>query len=129
FRALLRGDLARLRQLPGGRQRAHGAAPGGTRGGCLGAGAIPLQLRGGARLKASTYPMLAAEEAARLVLERTPVLGSEEVGLAEATGRVAAEDVVARRMLPAFPASAVDGYAIRSADGGGRLRVAGESAA
>jgi molybdopterin molybdotransferase len=32
-------------------------------------------------------------------------------------------------MLPAFPASAVDGFAIRSADGGGRLRVVGESAA
>ena len=80
-------------------------------------------------MKASSYPMLAAEEAAALVLGRTPVLGSEEVGLAEATGRVVAEDVVARRMLPAFPASAVDGYAIRSADGGGRLRVAGESAA
>ncbi len=73
--------------------------------------------------------MLAANEAAALVLERTPVLGGEEVSLADAAGRVAAEDLVAPRGLPAFPASAVDGYAIRSADGGGRLRVAGESAA
>lgn len=80
-------------------------------------------------MRASTYPMLDVEEAAGLVLERTPVLGVQEVSLREATGRVAAEDLVAPRGLPAFPASAVDGYAIRSADGGGRLRVAGESAA
>jgi len=80
-------------------------------------------------VKASTYQMLAAEAAAALVLEHTPVLPAEEVRLAEAAGRVAAEDVVASRLLPAFPASAVDGYAIRSADGGGRLRVVGESAA
>jgi len=80
-------------------------------------------------VKASTYQMLAAEAAAALVLEHTPVLPAEEVRLAEAPGRVAAEDVVASRLLPAFPASAVDGYAIRSADGGGRLRVVGESAA
>ena len=80
-------------------------------------------------MRASTYPMLAAEEAAALVLERTPVLPAEEVSLAQAPGRVAAADVVAERRLPAFPASAVDGYAIRSADGGGRLRVVGESAA
>ena len=73
--------------------------------------------------------MLAVEAAAAVVLERTPVLGVEEVALAESPGRVAAADVVAPRGLPAFPASAVDGYAIRSADGGGRLRVAGESAA
>ena len=80
-------------------------------------------------MKASTYQMLAEEAAAAQVLEHTPVLPAEEVRLAEAPGRVAAEDVVASRLLPAFPASAVDGYAIRSADGGGRLRVVGESAA
>jgi molybdopterin molybdotransferase len=80
-------------------------------------------------MKASAYPMLAAEAAAALVLERTPVLPVEQLGLAEAPGRVSAEDVVAQVGLPAFPASAVDGYAIRSADGGGRLRVVGESAA
>ncbi|TMF88400.1 MAG: molybdopterin molybdotransferase MoeA [Chloroflexi bacterium] len=80
-------------------------------------------------MRASAYPMLAAEEAAGLVLDRTPVLESEEVLLEAAPGRVAAADVVAGRELPGFPASAVDGYAIRSADGGGRLRVVGESAA
>ncbi len=80
-------------------------------------------------MRASTYPMLAAEAAAAIVLERTPVLEAEEVGLADAVGRVAAEAVVSPIDLPRFPASAVDGYAIRSGDGGGRLRVTGESAA
>jgi molybdopterin molybdotransferase len=44
-------------------------------------------------------------------------------------GRVLAEDVIASGPLPAFPSSAVDGYAIRAADAGKTLRVLGESAA
>ena len=80
-------------------------------------------------MRASTYPLVDAAEAAELVLARTPVLPAETLHLADCPGRVAAEDVVAPADLPAFPASAVDGYAVRSADGGGQLRVAGESAA
>ncbi len=44
-------------------------------------------------------------------------------------GRVLAQDLVVTDDLPRFPASAVDGYAVRAADGGGRRRVVGESAA
>ena len=80
-------------------------------------------------MRASTYPLVDAAEAAEIVLARTPVLTADPVPLAECPGRVLAEDLVAPVQLPAFPASAVDGYAIRSADGGGRLRVVGESAA
>jgi len=80
-------------------------------------------------MRASTYPLIDPAEAAELVLERTPLLPVEEVWLAAGSGRVLAEDLVAPNQLPPFPASAVDGYAIRAADGGGRLRVAGESAA
>lgn len=80
-------------------------------------------------MRASTYPLVDADEAAALVLERTPVLPAELVPLAGCAGRALAEDVVASAPLPPFPSSAVDGYAVRSADGGGRLRVAGESAA
>ncbi|HXM56324.1 MAG TPA: gephyrin-like molybdotransferase Glp [Candidatus Dormibacteraeota bacterium] len=80
-------------------------------------------------MRASAYPLVDAAEAAELVLARTPVLPAETVRIADAPGRVLAQDVVAPIDLPAFPASAVDGYAIRSADGGGRLRVVGESAA
>ncbi|HSR26293.1 MAG TPA: gephyrin-like molybdotransferase Glp, partial [Candidatus Eisenbacteria bacterium] len=80
-------------------------------------------------MRASTYPLVDAAEAAEMVLARTPVLPADSVHLADCPGRVLAEDLVAPVQLPAFPASAVDGYAIRSADGGGRLRVVGESAA
>ena len=80
-------------------------------------------------MHASTYPLVDADAAARIVLSHTPVLPAEPVHVAGCPGRVLADDLVAPVQLPAFPASAVDGYAIRSADGGGRLRVAGESAA
>jgi molybdopterin molybdotransferase len=80
-------------------------------------------------MQASTYPLVDAAEAAELVLARTPVLPGEDVPLSDCPGRVLVEDLVSDVELPAFTASAVDGYAIRSADGGGRLRVAGESAA
>lgn len=80
-------------------------------------------------MRASAYPMVDAAEAAALVLDRTPVLPSEVVPVADAAGRVLAEDVLAPADLPPFPSSAVDGYALRSEDGGGRLRVVGESAA
>ena len=64
-----------------------------------------------------------------MVLERIPILGIERVALAHCVGRVLAEDLIATESLPAFPASAVDGYAVRSADAGKPLRVVGESAA
>ena len=80
-------------------------------------------------MRASAYPLVDADEAAALVLEHIPVLGIERVSLAHSVGRVLAEDLVATASLPAFPASAVDGYAVRSADAGKPLRVLGESAA
>jgi molybdenum cofactor synthesis domain-containing protein len=80
-------------------------------------------------VRISTYPLIEADEAAALVLEHIPVLGVEHVSLADSMGRVLAEDVVAQAPLPAFPSSAVDGYAVRAADAGKTLRVLGESAA
>ncbi|HKB18950.1 MAG TPA: gephyrin-like molybdotransferase Glp [Candidatus Dormibacteraeota bacterium] len=80
-------------------------------------------------MRASAYPLIDADEAASLVLERTPVLGIERVHLADCVGRVLAEDLAADAPLPAFPSSAVDGYAVRAADAGRTLRVVGESAA
>ena len=80
-------------------------------------------------MRASTYPLIDADDAAALVLKHTPVLGIERVSLAHCVGRVLAEDLVAPSSLPAFPASAVDGYAVRAADAGKQLRVVGESAA
>ena len=80
-------------------------------------------------MRASAYPLIDADEAAALVLEHTPVLAAERVALEDAIGRVLAQDLVADAPLPAFPASAVDGYAVRAADAGKALRVLGESAA
>src|SRR5437763_16739094 len=80
-------------------------------------------------MRASTYPLIDADAAAALVLEHTVVLGVERVALAEAPGRVLAEDLVAGAPLPPFPSSAVDGYAVHASDAGRSLRVVGESAA
>jgi molybdenum cofactor synthesis domain-containing protein len=80
-------------------------------------------------VRASTYPLVEVDAAAALVLEHTPVLGIERVALAHCIGRVLAEDLTAPASLPAFPSSAVDGYAVRAADAGKPLRVLGESAA
>lgn len=80
-------------------------------------------------MRASAYPLVDAAAAATLVLEHTPVLGTQHVRLIDAVGRVLAEDIVASVSLPAYPSSAVDGYAIRAADAGKSLRVVGESAA
>src|SRR5258708_5055256 len=70
-------------------------------------------------MRASTYPLIDAEVAAALVLERTHFLGAERVPLMDCAGRVLAEDIVAADPLPAFPSSAVDGYALRAAGDGG----------
>lgn len=67
--------------------------------------------------------MLTVEEALARVLARIPPNGDERVGLDEAHGRVLAEDVHAPRPLPPWPASAMDGYAVRAADVPGALRV------
>jgi molybdopterin molybdotransferase len=62
-----------------------------------------------------------------------PVTGIETLALAQADGRVLAEDVTAPLDLPPFANSAVDGYAVRFADlaaaGETRLAVVGRVAA
>jgi molybdopterin molybdotransferase len=73
--------------------------------------------------------LLAVEEARSRMLAGVAALGAEEVVLAEALGRFLAADVVASRDQPPFPASAMDGWAVRAADGPGRLAIVGESAA
>src|SRR3977135_2807496 len=80
-------------------------------------------------MRASAYPLIEVDVAAQLVMEHIPVLGVERVALAHCGGPVLAEDLVAPASLPVFPSSAVDGYAVRSADAGKSLRVLGESAA
>lgn len=68
---------------------------------------------------------------ARILGGAEPVGEQEHVALAEADGRVLAEDLVATRSQPPFPASAMDGYAVRALDAvaGAELSVIGEAAA
>lgn len=77
--------------------------------------------------------LISVEDALSRVLANvaTP-LGIEAAPLAASAGRTLAEDVGALRDQPPFPASAMDGYAVRSADCAqvpATLRVVGTSAA
>lgn len=74
---------------------------------------------------------LAVDEARDRMLAGAAPLGTEEVALADAIGRVLAAPVTAHRDQPPFDASAMDGWAIRRADlaPDARFRAAGESAA
>ena len=75
--------------------------------------------------------LIAFEDARALVLERARPLSAEAVALADALGRVLAEEVLAPEDVPAFDNSAMDGFAVRAADtaAGARLRIVGESRA
>jgi len=73
--------------------------------------------------------VLSVAEATRTVIERVPRLAIETIALDAALGRVLAIDIVAERALPGFDNSAMDGYAVRSADLPGTLPVVGVVAA
>jgi molybdopterin molybdotransferase len=78
--------------------------------------------------------LLPIEDAARMMAEQVPPIAeTEAVPIAQANGRVLAEDLIARISLPAFDNSAVDGYAVRHADlaasGETALRIVGRLAA
>jgi len=59
---------------------------------------------------------LRVSEAQRVVLESVALLNAESVMLEQSLGRVLAEDIRANRDLPPYDVSAMDGYAVRSAD-------------
>jgi molybdopterin molybdotransferase len=75
--------------------------------------------------------LLPVAEAVRRLLADAAPLPSQRVPLAQAAGRVLAEDLAALRTQPPFSASAMDGYAVRAADAavGARLRLVGASRA
>lgn len=68
------------------------------------------------------------EARARIIAALAPV-GRERVDLDQALGRILAAPVAARRTQPPLAVSAMDGWAVRQADGAGPLRVIGQSAA
>ncbi len=76
--------------------------------------------------------MISVAEALAHITSGVRPLAAEQVGLADALGRVLAEDVRSRVAYPPAAVSAMDGYAVRSADvaeAPATLRLIGESAA
>ena len=89
-----------------------------------------------AAMGSGRQPLVQIEDGRSMVLERTRPLDSEAVSLADAAGRFLTEPVASDESVPAFDNSAMDGYAVRSADLGAataaapiRLTIAGESRA
>jgi len=74
-------------------------------------------------------PLLPLDEAQARLLALAEPLPVERVDVPGALGRYLAEPLRARRAQPAAHASAMDGYAVSSADLAGPWRVIGESAA
>ena len=62
--------------------------------------------------------MISVEEARGRILDALRPTPAEVVALAEAWNRVTAQDVAARLTQPPADVSAMDGYALRAADGG-----------
>ncbi len=76
--------------------------------------------------------LLPVDQALARILDGVAPLSAETVGIADAAGRTLAAPLAATRTQPPFPASAMDGYAVRAADAAAvpaRLRVTGTSAA
>lgn len=77
--------------------------------------------------------LLSVTEALEKILAAIPEpVAAEEIPIAQGAGRTLAADLTARRTQPPFPASAMDGYAVRAADVAAvpaRLRRVGTSAA
>ena len=73
--------------------------------------------------------MIALEEAQRRLLALAKPVPAETLPLHSAAGRCAAADIIAHRTQPVRDLSAMDGYAVRFADGPGPWRLIGQSAA
>jgi molybdopterin molybdotransferase len=73
------------------------------------------------------------EQAREIVMGCVEPLGEETVALSEALGRVLAEDIRSEEDVPGFDSSAMDGFALRSADvteaSAAGLAIVGESRA
>ncbi|MEO7276450.1 MAG: molybdopterin molybdotransferase MoeA [Sphingomicrobium sp.] len=76
-------------------------------------------------------PPIALAEAQQTLLDGYGLLGTQRVALAEASGRVLAEPIVAGHDQPLCAMSAMDGYAVRSADvvAGASFKLVGQAPA
>ncbi|MEN9461825.1 MAG: hypothetical protein RIS84_1845 [Pseudomonadota bacterium] len=66
-----------------------------------------------------------AEALRRIENDLTPLMDTVRVAIRNALGQVLAQDVYSPLNVPAFPNSAMDGYALRHCDATTRLRVVG----
>ena len=76
--------------------------------------------------------MIQISKAIRIIDRETAILSSERINLADAHGRVLAENVIADTDLPPFDRSQMDGYAVKAEDTKNApvtLKIVGESAA
>jgi molybdopterin molybdotransferase len=73
--------------------------------------------------------MITVEEAQQRIATAFSPIDNETMDLAHLAGRVLAEDVKAHTDQPPFPISAMDGYAVRLADGDAPRRVIGSAPA
>jgi molybdopterin molybdotransferase len=73
--------------------------------------------------------MISVEEARQKIAAAFAPVGTEQVDLAQLAGRVAAEDIRARIDQPPLSVSAMDGYAVRKADGETPRQVIGSAPA
>ncbi|NUQ66532.1 MAG: molybdopterin molybdotransferase MoeA [Pirellulales bacterium] len=92
------------------------------------AGPLPAQGQPSPRLPSSRY-MISPEEALSYVLQSAQPLDARAVPLDDACGLRLAEEVRADRPYPAFPRAMMDGFAVRMADAGKTVKIAGEIAA
>ncbi|CAH1127449.1 unnamed protein product [Ceutorhynchus assimilis] len=75
---------------------------------------------GESRIRKSPFPMLEVSDAKNIVFKTVSVIQDTElIPIEKAATRILAEDVIAPKPVPAFPASIKDGYAVRAEDGAG----------
>ncbi len=77
--------------------------------------------------------LISVDEALRRIAhscaEISTEISDEQIDLMEAGGRILAEDIKARRSQPPFPASAMDGFAVRARQTPGQFKIIGQAAA
>ena len=73
--------------------------------------------------------MISVAEAARRIAEALSPIDTETMDVAYLAGRVLAEDALALTIQPPVPVSAMDGFAVRLADGGAPRRLIGSAPA
>ncbi len=83
-------------------------------------------------MRPSKFPMIEPDEATRIIFEKVASPAEKDaeiVNLSEGNGRILAEDIYASEDMPPFNTTAVDGYAILTADGAQSRLITGDQTA